>query len=162
MTTWHFYRLADGIFEGRSFTSSDEEALALNTPEGFGARGDVLDWESQRVDIETGELVDYQPPAPDDDHEWIHDDEDGNRVRRWVLKPEVAERRAVKAAAIERIAELEKKQERAIREHVLGIELTEEDIEAGAMTLQQIEDAIAEQRAIIHEADSNPSESNDE
>lgn len=143
------------------FNGSDSQ-LDANKPEGCGFIKGEYDGLSQRVDPSTGQVVDYQPPAPDDDHEWIHDDEDGNRVRRWVLKAEVAERRAIKAAALQRIAELERKQERAMREHVLGIELTEEDIAAGAMTLQQIEDAIAEQRAIIHEADSSPTESNDE
>lgn len=143
MNVWHFYRLDDGLFDGRTFVSSDPSAIDANTPPGHGVKRDVLDWQSQRVDISTGQLVDYQPPAPDDDHEWLHDDANGNRVRRWALKPEAAERRARRAAALARIAELERKQERALREHLLGIVPTEEDRAAGAMTLQEIQDEIA-------------------
>src|SRR5690606_34596661 len=146
--TWFFYSLADGRFDGRS-VSCPESVLDLNIPEGYGAREDVTDWLSQRVDLETGQIVDYVPPQPSDDHEWIHDDAEGNRVRRWLLKPEVAERRARKAAALKRIMELEAKLPRAMTERALGITPTESDIAAGAMTLEQINEAIAEQRAIV-------------
>ena len=155
--TWHFYDLQTGLFNGRRFGAPEysDELLALNTPPGCGAKNDVLDWQSQRVNVTTGELQDYQPPAPDADHEWMHDDDQGNRVRRWVLKPDVVERRARKVSAQARIAELERKLLRALREDRLGIVPSEKDRAAGAMTLQEIEDEIAEQRAMISSADSN-------
>lgn len=163
---FHEYRTDTGLFTGRVLAYPAEpgidEFVASCLPSGYGVREDVIDVESQRVDPETGELVDYQPPQPDADHEWIHDDENGNRVRRWTLKPEAVERRARKAAAITRIRELEAKLPRAMSEHLLGIAPSEEDIEAGAMTVEQIRDAIVEQRAIIQEADSSPTESADE
>lgn len=53
----------------------------------------VIDPQSQRVDIKTAAVVDYKPPAPDVDHEWIDNDEHGRRVRRWVLSQAVADRR---------------------------------------------------------------------
>lgn len=149
MKTWHFYDLATGIFTGRSFGPTEDGCVNGSCFPGEGAKCDVAGWESQRVDVETDQVVDYQPPAPDADHEWIHDDAQGNRVRRWVLKPDAVERRNRRSMAIARIAELERKQERAMREHLLGISPTEEDRAAGAMTLQEIQDAISEQRAII-------------
>lgn len=156
MRTAHFYDLVTGIFNGDEFSFfGREEILTQNTPSSCGAHEGNVDYLSQRIDIGTKKLIDYQPPAPDADHEWIHDDEHGNRVRRWRLKPEVAERRAQRAAAIALITQLEKKQERALREHVLGIVPTEADRAAGAMTLQEIEDEIAAQRAIITATESN-------
>lgn len=156
MRTVHFYDLESGIFTGVEFSFfGREEVLTANTPPGCGVYEGETDYLSQRVDVESKHLVDYQPPAPGDDHEWIHDDEQGNRVRRWALKPEAAERIARRAAAIDRIAQLERKQERALREHALGIVPTDDDRAAGALTLQEIQDEIAEQRAIINSADSN-------
>jgi len=135
MRTWHFYDLQTGIFSGRLFSARSETDLQFNTPEGFGAREGVIDWESQRVDLATGELVDYQPPAPDSDHEWVPD------ARRWVLKLEVADRRARRAAALSQIEALETKQLRSLRELVIDPNNTD-----AASRLAQIESEIAELR----------------
>lgn len=88
MSTWHFYRLSDGIFTGRALTAPSLAALQANTPEGCGALLGVSDWQSQRVDLATGLLVDWQPPAPADDElrTWRWDDS----ARRWVPVPTAA------------------------------------------------------------------------
>lgn len=153
MLTWHIYDMRTGLFTGRTYSSSDEASLSLNLGENEAAVTGVIDYTSQRVDLSSGEVVDYQPPPPEprSDYEWIHDDEHGNRVRRWVLKRDLSERISRMEAARSRIAELESKQERAIREHVLGIVPTDEDRAAGAMTLEEIQEEITVQRAIIQE-----------
>lgn len=149
MRTWHLYDPATGIFDGRRFSSSDDSAIEINRRGLVAFEGDI-DYLSQRVDVATGELVDYQPPSPDDDHEWIHDDDQGHRVRRWVLKPEAIEQRARQAVARSRIAELGRKTERATREFLLGIVPTVEDRAAGAMTLQEIENELAQLRLEVN------------
>ncbi|MFY7867021.1 tail fiber assembly protein [Roseateles sp.] len=64
MTTWHFYRLADGLFVGSNFTGPADD-LDLNIPPGHGAALGVTDWQRQRVDLDTGELMDHEPEGPD-------------------------------------------------------------------------------------------------
>lgn len=98
-----------------------ESQLANSVPAGCDAIDGTYDGLSQRYDAAKGQIVDYQPPAPDADHEWIHDDpQTGARVRRWVLKPEVAEQRARLVVAKAQIADLEAKQQRAMREAFLN------------------------------------------
>ena len=113
---FHVYRLSDGMLTGESFSLSTtpgiDEHVARCTPEGcalFEAldRPDVL---SQRIDVQTGELVDYQPPQPSADHEW-------NEIsRRWVLSQHAQTRNARRQAAQARIDELERRQARRVRE----------------------------------------------
>lgn len=55
-------------------------------------------------------IVDYQPPQPSPDHEWHAES------KRWRLTAEANHRNKVRAAAIARIAELEIKQARRVRE----------------------------------------------
>jgi hypothetical protein len=65
--TWYFYRLQDGVFTGGSY-SGPERMLAPNTPEGCAALPRTADpAETLRVDIETGELVAYEPPEPSEE-----------------------------------------------------------------------------------------------
>lgn len=59
---WSFYSLADGTFTGRRFTTSSPELLAANTPEGCAAIAGRHDRQTARVDLETGEVVAYEPP----------------------------------------------------------------------------------------------------
>ena len=82
MKTWHFYALATGLIDpGRRFTGDAADA-PLHAPPGHAPLADVLDAEAQRVDLASGELVDYQPPAPPDT-EWEtwhwHAD-----IKRWL------------------------------------------------------------------------------
>lgn len=90
MRTWHFYRLADGTLTGRTVTldDSDEALLQANTPAGCAVVADVADWMAQRVDLATGALVDWQPPAPADTElqTWQWD----AAARRWLPVPTTA------------------------------------------------------------------------
>lgn len=144
MKRWHIFDLATGLLTGRSVSASidDPEFLALNTPAGCGLVEGVSDPPSQRVDVQIHEdiqrlerarneplndqveinklieqrktelLVDYTPPSPEPaaDHEW-----QANQ-KRWVLKPEVAERNQRHAAAIREIEQLELAALRPMRE----------------------------------------------
>lgn len=119
-----------------------EDQIEQNTPSDCIAVSGMFDlYRTQLVD---GEVTAYQPPPPEpsEDYEWSDE-------RGWVLTENAAQRRHVIAEAHRRISELEKKQERAVREYLLGLTPSEEDVAAGALTLQEIEDAIAAQRAII-------------
>lgn len=98
-----------------------ESQVTNNVPPGCAVIDGTYDALSQRYDVAAGQVVDYQPPAPDADHEWIHDDpQTGQRIRRWRLKPEVADQRKRLAAAKAQIADLEAKQQRALREAFLN------------------------------------------
>lgn len=121
MNTCHFfYKLDDGVFDGRTFSSSDHEALKLNTPQGYGSRSDVSDWQSQRVDVATGKLVDWQPPRPDADHFW------DPKTRRWLINPIVSERRLRESQLLTEIKSID---ERLIRP-MLEIQANPEDVDS--------------------------------
>lgn len=115
--TWHFYRLTDGVLTGRSVTLDDDdtELLKANTPAGCGAVVDVTDWQAQRVDIKTGELADWQPPAPADTElqAWRWDDS----ARRWLAVPTLAALKAARVARVQAAIEAqEAAQARPVRE----------------------------------------------
>jgi hypothetical protein len=79
--TAYFYDLQTGLFSGQSL-GGPAEWVDANVPDGMGAWSDKVDTKSQRVDIETGLLVDYQPdkPADSDSATWAWD----QTTRRWV------------------------------------------------------------------------------
>lgn len=110
MKRWHFYRLSDGTFTRQSMVTADAELVAANTPSGCAAIAGNIDPDSMRVDLETGSVVDWQPPAPSDEHEWQPDE------RRWQLKPAAARREADAVNAQRRIEALERRQLRSLRE----------------------------------------------
>lgn len=87
MSTWHFYEKTTGLLSGREY-SGYGDLLDLNTPEGMAAIEGRYDHLSKRVDLATGEVVDYQPPAPPDNEfetfEW------NVEVKRWISKPTTA------------------------------------------------------------------------
>lgn len=122
LRTWHVFRRTDGTFTGGAVSAATFDEIAGSESQEFGLKDGVTDWLSQRVAVESEaqSVVDYQPPAPGADHEWIQDDEEGNRVRRWMLKPDVAERRARELVAKAQIEELERKGLRALRELMLN------------------------------------------
>ncbi len=103
MTEWHFYALATGLLiPGRHFTGSADDAL-LNAPEGHAPIAGVTDAMSQRLDLELGQLVDYQPPAPPDDalRTWRWDE----TARRWLITPTLhARQQAARAERDQRLA----------------------------------------------------------
>jgi hypothetical protein len=112
---WSFYDPKSGQFLDRTY-SGLESTLLMNTPAGCVAWLAKVDCYSQRLNVVSNQLEDYQPPSPGDDYEWIHDDERGNRVRRWRLKLEIQQARELKAANLSRITELESRQHRRVRE----------------------------------------------
>jgi len=125
--SWSFFRPETGEILDQGY-SGPADALAINTPEGCQPIEGKYDCRSQR--IENGVAVDWQPPQPSDDHEWRH--------RRWVLKPEVVERRLARERAQQQINDWEGKQERAVRELLLN-----PDDAFARSRLQQINDQIA-------------------
>lgn len=139
MKTWHLYDKHTGLFTGRAFQGL-ENALKGNVPEGFGARSDVDDWQSQKVDFASGEIIDHQPQAPDSFHEW------NAETKRWQLTAEREQQIAEDAAARRQLEELDRKAVRAIIEDRLGMKPSVSDKDAGAMTIAEIQAAQAKWR----------------
>ena len=110
---WHFFDTATGELLGRTF-SGPESALAANTPPGAQPIEGAFDHRSQRVDLDTGHVIDWRPPQPDADHEWHPD------IRRWRKTAAALATANRRAAAQARIDAAEARQLRAIREHILG------------------------------------------
>lgn len=86
------YDPATGLFTGQTVSG------VLANPSGLAAIPGVFDHLSQRVNLETGQIEDYQPDAPADDdlRTWDWD----AQIKRWVATPTLA---ALKLAARERI-----------------------------------------------------------
>lgn len=95
--TWSFYDLATGAIAPGAMICTAAQ-VAANTPEGCAAIVGRFDPLSQRVDLATGQVVDWQPPAPPDDElqTWAWD----ATARRWVAQPTLT---ALKVDARERI-----------------------------------------------------------
>lgn len=111
---WHFFDPSTGLFVGRKFRGP-AGAIEANTPDGLVAwPGDDVDPACQRLDLETGQLVAWQPESPGPDHEW-----DG---RRWVKSSAAVAEEAGRSIALGKILVLERKQARALREAALGQE----------------------------------------
>ncbi len=115
-----FYDTATGLLTGRTYGTDigDDAAhlasVKLHTPEGSAFVDGAHDSLSKRVDLATGDVVEWQPPQPSPDYEWNAD------TKRWQLTAAMAARVAAHAAALASIEQLERSQARAIREHLLG------------------------------------------
>lgn len=110
------YRLSDGVVI-KHFTGP-AKLLERNTPSGCAAIEGEVDALSQRVDPQTLEVVDYQPPQPSIDHEWRLNVLNGRP--RWVKRDDVVTYERDQALARETIAAIETGQIRTIREALLG------------------------------------------
>ena len=64
--TWSFYDAATGAIAPGAMTCTSAQADA-NTPASHVAIEGRFDHLSQRVNLQTGQVEDYQPPAPADD-----------------------------------------------------------------------------------------------
>lgn len=115
MKSYSFYHAETGALHHKRFTTNDKTQLAANTPEDHEVIEGHHDHLSKRVDVETGEVIDCQPPAPSADHEW------NGEAKRWQLGAAAAGKQARNAAARQRIAQLENAQHRHVREHCLGV-----------------------------------------
>jgi len=128
---WHFYHKETGMVHPKVIHSDMADAeIALkfaqrNAPEyHLPIAGKIIDQLSQKVDVVTCAIVDYQPPAPSADHEW------NEAVKRWNLNPMVAARDLARTSAAAQIRDLESKAIRALIEQALGHEGAKERLEA--------------------------------
>lgn len=115
MSTYvHFYDAKTGLFTGVSIHTNltapkaVKHFIAENTPPGHGAFVGYVDTLSQKMDVNSMQLVDYRPPQPSPRHEW------NPITKRW--QRQVALKRS---EALARIAELEKGQHRTVRETLI-------------------------------------------
>lgn len=134
MPAFWFYRLADGRFTGDGYIGTD---VAPNTPEGCAAALDVTDWQSQRVDLQTRQVVDWQPPAPADDalRSWAWDAD----VRRWVATPTLAALRAEAIGPVQaEIDSEERRQDRPLRELMQALLIAAQPPQASAAKLAEV------------------------
>lgn len=130
MKAYSFYDPATGLFTGGRYStdivSGDRlaAALAANTPKGTRSVEGDHDMLSSCIDVVTGKVVDYQPPAPSGDHVW------NPATKRWVLSTSAQQKVTARTAALARIAQLEAAQPRALRELALGYENAKARVEA--------------------------------
>jgi hypothetical protein len=110
----HFYDDKTGLFTGVSIHTNLSEPkdvkafIAENTPAGHGSYVGYVDALSQKMDLASGQIVDYKPPQPSPRHEW-------NVVtKRWQKQAAMN-----RSAALARIADLEKGQHRTVRETLI-------------------------------------------
>lgn len=134
MKIFSFYFVDSGMFSGLRVSCGDMKKALQSAPEGQRPIEGCFSSSQHRIDIDTGEIVSHLPPKPSDDHEW-----DG---RQWVLTHAAAVRKHEIATAQSQIDALEAKQNRAIREALLG------NAEAQAR-IADIDQQIATLRAII-------------
>jgi hypothetical protein len=112
--TYSLYEAATGLFTGKRLHCDDEGLLAVRLPAGTLALEGAYDHRSQRMDLSTGAVVGYRPPAPSGDHEW------DNVGKRWQVKAAVRGAESRTAVIYARIQALEATQGRAVREATLG------------------------------------------
>jgi len=101
MNSYSFYSTATGLFTGQVYSGA-EAHLELNTPAGCAARLGAWDCLSARVNLETGGVEDWQPPAPADTADCTHSWD--ATARRWLAVPTMAKREADAHAAIDAAA----------------------------------------------------------
>lgn len=80
MKVWSFFDTTTGCFTGTTYTGSQ---LERNTPLGCSAVRGEYDPLRQRVDIATGEVIAWQPPAPPNTDMQTFEWKDA----RWVARP---------------------------------------------------------------------------
>jgi len=110
---YSFYHPDTGLFTAKILATTNPALVALNTPEGYRAIAGAYDHLSQRVDLGTLKVIDYQPPRPSPQHEW------NPKSRRWELAAAVIAQRQLAAQALSEIARLEATQARPMRELAL-------------------------------------------
>ncbi len=137
-----------GFFTGRSFDgSAGLTELAMMLQPGHDLMPGTFDHLSQRVDVASGQVVDFQPAAPTDDE-----------LRTWVWSPQARRYQAVptllgrKAPLLERLeqqmAQMESaEQGRPMRELLLALMAGGTPDPAALDRLQAAESALAALRA---------------
>jgi hypothetical protein len=135
----HIYDLTSGLFTGQAHHTNLRDPAAVtrfieaSTPPGHGAYiGKYVDYLSKRVDLQTGLLVEYQPPQPSRKHFWNHE------AKRWQVK-----NREQREIAMTRIAQLEASTHRAVRETLIrACEAVDALKEAVAPRSPEVRDAV--------------------
>jgi hypothetical protein len=112
--TYSFYDAGTGLFTGKRLHCDDAARAQSQLPSDISLLEGAFDPLSQRVQLTTGAVVDYQPPAPSPDHEW------NPTAKRWRLRLPGSGGQERRAAILERIRALEANQGRALREATLG------------------------------------------
>ena len=100
--TAFFYDLQTGLFTGQSL-GGPAKWVDANLPDGVGVWPEMIDHLSQRLDLATGLIVDYQPPAPTADEftQWTWDAES----KRWQASATLAGKwRLVRAERDQRLS----------------------------------------------------------
>jgi hypothetical protein len=139
MKRFHFYHAETGALHHSAIAINVPDLMVdacarKNCPPGHLPIEGEFDSLSQRVDVETKQVVAYQPPRPSSDHEWNADS------KRWQLRADVTERQQRRVEALARISTLEAEQHRAVREILLKVAPDE------AKRLSEIEAQIARLR----------------
>jgi hypothetical protein len=136
---WFVYRLADGLFTGEVQSAKKIDKVAI--PEGCGRTQDASDWQSQRVDLASGAVINFQPPSPEpsEDFTWNAD------TRRWEATQDALTRQATARTAQAEIGALELASLRPLREMMLGVL----DTRGAINRLEDIEEKIRELRASL-------------
>ncbi|MGP8033150.1 MAG: hypothetical protein ACLPQ6_03310 [Steroidobacteraceae bacterium] len=124
MKVFSFYHCETGAVHAQRFSTDLDpvhhphlfrQLIAANTPADHVAIEAALDREAQRMNVATGELVAYQPPAPSTAHEW------DTASKRWTLTAAATAAQAARSTALAKIRALEGSQGRAVREAALGV-----------------------------------------
>jgi hypothetical protein len=126
MRCFYFYHKTSGVLNQNTIVinaPNAENVALLNCPPEHKIIEGNFDPLSQRVDIETGQLIDYQPPQPSADHEWNAD------TKRWQLSAAAQSKLDGNTAAMTSISSGELRSLRAMRELllVLSVEGAERD-----------------------------------
>ncbi len=96
MSHYSIYNSATGAFTGQEVIANNEHTLRINTPDGCAAAEGQHDCLSKRVDLATGEVVDWQPPAPPDTDLETFEWDNAPKRPRW--------RRVLKTAGVAKYA----------------------------------------------------------
>lgn len=87
MKTVSVFELATGIFSGQIICAC-LDVISVNIPDGYSYVDGAHDHRRRRVDVATGNVVPYQPPAPADSplcvHRWCPEREE------WIPEPTAA------------------------------------------------------------------------
>jgi len=141
---YSFYKLDTGLFTGARFHGM-HEWLSMNRPDGCGFLLGEFDHLRQRVDTDTGQVLDYIPPAPPstefESYEW-----DTNK-KQWEAKlsPAGKARAHNKPLDIE-ITQLEYQQMRSLREAVVALSKGQPVPEGALTKLTKLESDVSSLR----------------
>lgn len=131
---WSYYDEKTGELSAHQLSGPPSLCPFKNAFPGFVPIEGRYDRFSQRVDLATKQVIDWQPPAPSLEHEW------DIASRRWVQHATAAAREARRSAVLAEIQALEATQARAIREAALAYD-------GAKQRLQALDDQIIKLRA---------------